>query len=125
MSRLGKIILDNNYANPRIIIADVSELPRAIELVKDINSTRYLKIDEKDIINLGYKGKKMIGRSADLSRIVTISNLNLREIGSLTEDAYFKILRGFVNYQTVMGANSSAYLSVRDEVQKQLIKRMK
>lgn len=125
MSRLGKIVLDNNYVNPRIIIADVNGLPKALELVKNRDSSRHLNVNGEDIINLGYKGKKLDERSADLSRIISVNNLNLREIGCLTEEAYCKVLRCFVSYQASMGGNSNEYLSVRENVQGQLIKRMK
>ena len=125
MSRVGKIILDTNYPNPRVIISDEGHLPKTLELVKntkDLYPNRIMKLNEQDIIRLNYRGKKIIDRSVDLTKVSAVHNLKIREIGVLTEAAYCKLLKTFMAYHVYEGANSISYLSVREDVQKQLIK---
>ena len=40
MSKLGTIVLDSNYKNPRLIIAEENDNLRAIELVKEDGSDK-------------------------------------------------------------------------------------
>jgi len=125
MSKLGRIVLDSNYKNPRLIIAEENDNLRAIELVKDSNSDkRSFKISKDAITKLSYRGKKLDDCSANLTSSISVSNLKLREIGVLSEECYFTVLQKFVNHHVYMGANDPTYLSVREEVHNQLIKRM-
>lgn len=124
MSRLGKIILEENKKNPRVIISEEGKFLGAIELVNATEGSSYLKIPQKDILKLNYFGKKLNDCSASLSRSVNIYNLNIREIGVLSELGYCKLLRQFSSYQASFGGNDSSYLLVRNEVHKQLVKMM-
>ena len=124
MSKLGKILIDYNYANPRIIIAEKKDCLFAVELSKNpvSNSTKTFKILDGDIIKLNYSGEKLDDCSAMLDHVRLVKNLQLREIGYLTDKCYCNLLRKFVWEQSAMGANKADYLCVRDEVQDQLIK---
>jgi len=126
MSKIGKVVLVPNYSNPYVIIANGAKFPKALALVRTTdNLKRTLKLSEGDIEKIDYQGRKLENRSVELNQITSIYNLKIREIGVLTEDACFKLLRNFVTEQASQGATSSSYLEVRDEVHDYLIKRMK
>ena len=124
MSKLGKIVLDDNYSNPFVIIAEEKTYPRALELVVTDDEYRSTKLTEEEIVKINYRGKKLNGRSVDLKRVHCIYNLNIREIGVLQEEAFCRVLRHFNNYQVAQGADSYGFRDVKEEVQTQLIKRL-
>lgn len=123
MSKLGKIVLDGNYANPFVIIAESKTYPRALELVATDDRYSSMKLTEEEVTRINYRGKKLEGRSIDLKKVHCIYNLNLREIGVLSEDAFCKLLRQFNNYQVAQGGNSYSFLDVKTEVQSEILKR--
>jgi len=123
MSKLGTIVLDGNYRNPFVIITEGKPYPRALELVVTDDERRSLKLKDDEITKIKYKGKKLEGRSVDLRRVHSISNLNLREIGVLSEDAFCKVLRFFNNYQVCQGADSYGFKEVRSEVQTYILQK--
>lgn len=124
MSKLGKILMDYNYGNPRIIIAEKKDCLFAVELAKNPidNSTKVFKLVDDDIIKLNYNGKKLDDCSVILNHVRVVKNLQLREVGYLTDKCYCKLLRKFVWEQSALGTNKEDYLCVRDEVHDQLIK---
>ena len=123
MSKLGKIVLDGNCSNPFVIIAEEKNYPRALELVVTDDEYRSMKLTEDEITKIGYRGKKLNGRSVDLKSVHCIYNLKTREIGVLSEDAFCKLLRQFNNYQVAQGANYRGFLDVKQEIQNEIIKR--
>lgn len=124
MSKLGKIILNGNYPNPFVIIAESKTYPRALELVVADDERTSLKLKEDEVTRINYRGKKLEGRSVDLRMVHRIYNLNIREIGVLSECEFCKLLRFFNNYQVSQGADSYSFRDVREEVQMELIKRL-
>lgn len=124
MSKLGKIILDGNYSNPFVIIAEGKINAKALELIVTNDEYNSMKLKEEDIVKIKYRGKKLNERSVDLRRVHSVNNLQLREIGYMKEDSFCILLRKFNNYQVCQGANSPDFLSVKQEVQAELIKRL-
>lgn len=124
MSSLGRIILQPECKAPRIIIAEQGKYLRGLEVVDYFREDTCFKLSTDDITKVNYRGKRLDNCSISLEKSFGINRLNIREIGLLSEDSYYKLLKCFVNYQTVKGANSSSYLLVREEVHQQLIKRM-
>jgi hypothetical protein len=124
MSKVGKIVLDNNYSNPYLVISDSDKSAKGLKLVTMDKENMTVKLSREDARRLNYRGRKLDGRSVDLTKVMTIYNLNIREIGVLSEKAYCKLLRQFVSYHASRGATDSSYLQVRDDVHNQLIKMM-
>lgn len=124
MSSLGRIILEPYCKAPRIIIAEQGKYLRGLELINYFREDTCFKLSKDDITKVNYKGKRLDNCSVSLERSFGISHLNIREIGLLNEDSYYKLLRCFVNYQAGQGARNSSYLLVREEVHQQLIKKM-
>lgn len=124
MSKLGKIVLENNCGNPKVIIAEGGRYPNGIELVQNCEGENFVSISDDAIVKTNYRGKKLDNCKANLNN-TAIYNLKIREIGCLTEEGYYKLLRQYVSYQTYLGGTNSSYKMVRTEVQEQLIKKMK
>lgn len=124
MSKLGKIVLENNSGIPKVIIAEGGRFPSGIELVQECSNTYSIKIPNSDIEKINYRGKKLDNCKANLNNVM-IYNLKLREIGALTEDGYCRLLRQYINYQASLGGTGSSYKMIRTEVQEQLIKMIK
>ncbi|MBQ7137064.1 MAG: hypothetical protein IJO43_03725 [Bacilli bacterium] len=121
MSRVGTIILDNNYANPRVIIVDKPNCLRALDLTTDNDPIRTFQLKEEDVFIIKYRGKQLDGRSVSLASVSGIYNLNIREIGVLSKNAYYMLLRKFNSHQVMQGANSLGFLEVREDVQGQIL----
>lgn len=122
---LGKIVLEKNQTNPRVIIAVEGFYMAGLELVKESDNTVVdkHKIKDEDFVKFeDYKGKKLVDVSANCDGPVSIVNLNIREIGRFTEKGYYNLLRVYVNCQAAMGGRNPSYLGVRDEVHGQMIK---
>ena len=130
-SKLGKIVINGKNGNPVIIISVSSESLRGLRLVKsgdecsrDDKYSHY-EIPYEDIIKIKYRGKKLDEDNiVDCGNCTFIYNLNVREIGTLTEEGYYKLLRRYNNYQAYDGANDETYLMVRSDVQNQLMKKL-
>lgn len=129
-SKLGKIVINKN-GNPVIIISDSGKNLKGLTLVKSSSECSHedkyshYQIPREDIIKIQYRGKKLEENNiVDCGDCVFIFNLNVREIGALTEEGYYKLLRRYNNYQAYCGATNSSYLMVRSDVQKQLMKKM-
>ncbi len=129
MSYLGKIIIEKNNDNPIVVISNENKHLWGLELIKASSSIEQpfskLELPITDFINIENYGKRKVNNHVvDCSSAHTIFNLNIREIGELSANGYCKVLRRYTSYQALMGASSSSYLLVRDEVNKQLIKMM-
>lgn len=127
-TKLGKIVLEKNKPNPIVIIAKEGRL-RGLKLIKDHSlcsyddiTSHYVLSNDDIIKSSDYKGKKLENNIVDCGIARTIYNLEIREIGFLTDDAYYKLIKEYNNYQVSLGGRNSSYLMVRDEVHKQLIK---
>ena len=124
MSRLGKIVLENNSGIPKVIITEGGRFPSGIELVQECPDRSSIKISASEIERINYRGKKLGDCKAKLNNVM-IYNLNLREIGALTSECYCRLLRQYISYQASLGGTEPNYQMVRTEVQTQLIKLMK
>lgn len=124
MSSLGRIILEPKCKTPRIIIAEQGRCLRGLELTDLFREDTCFKLTTEDITKVNYKGKKLDNCSVSLEKGFGIYHLDVREIGLLNEDSYYKLLRCFINYQTGQGADDASYLLIREEVHQQLIKKM-
>ena len=130
-SKLGKVVLENNRNYPMLVIAEKGHYLKGLKLVRDAslcNSDEkfsQVTLTEEEITKIAYRGKKLNNVIVDCHHCSSITNLNFREIGKLTEDAYYKVLRRYISYQAYLGATNPSYLGVRTEVQEQLIKTFK
>lgn len=127
MSKLGKIFMDNTspHACVHVIIAEEGAYLRGLKLVKSspCNNSSFYKIENEEITKLK-ENDKLDDCGVVLDGSSCIRNLQIKEIGALTDEAYCRLLNNFVTYQTCMGARDPSYLVVRDEVHDQLIKMM-
>jgi len=121
MSRVGKIILDNNYTNPRVVIVDEPNCLRALDLTTNSDQRTTFQLKEEDVFRLKYRGSQLDGRSVDLTRVSAVYNLNIREIGLMSKDAYYRLIIKFNNYQNTLDGNTWDFLSVKEEIQGQII----
>jgi len=121
MSRVGKIILVNNYANPHVIIVDKPNCVRALEFTNNVDSRRAFELKEDEIKKIKYRGKKLEGRTVDLASISGVYSLNLREIGVLSEPGYFKLLKELNCFHACYGKSFLGYASIREDVQDQIL----
>jgi len=128
VSRLGSIVLEKKEGNPIVIISEENRYLMGLKLVKseslciDDDEFSHFKVMDKELVKIGYRGKKLDSPIVDCGECVSISNLQLREIGKFTEDGYYKLLRRYTSYHASIGAECTSYLMVRNEVHKQLIK---
>ena len=126
MSKARKIVLANHIKEPIVIISENPYNYKGIILSKEQSKGTYCTVDSSDIVkDDNYRGKKLENRNAFIDDYVTIYNLNVREIGALTESGYFKLLKNYVSKQVSMGGTSSNYLLIREDIHNQLIKMMK
>lgn len=126
MSKIGKIVLSNHIKDPIVIINENPHNYKGIILSKEKTKGTYDIVDSSDIVkDDNYHGKKLENRNAFIDDYVTVYNLNVREIGALTESGYFKLLKNYVSNQASMGGTSSSYLLIREDIHNQLIKMMK
>lgn len=126
MSKVRKIVLSNHIKDPIVIISENPYNYKGILLSKEKARGTYCTVDSSDIVKEdNYHGKKLENHNAFIDDYVTIYNLKVREIGSLTESGYFKLLKNYVSNQASMGGTSSSYLLIREDIHNQLIKMMK
>ena len=126
-SKLGKIVLEKE--EPIVIISEDCDHLRGLKIVKSKDECRYsydrfsyLKISSEEIVKFKYRGKKLDNPIVDYHSCISISNLEIREIGALTEEGYCKLLRNYNNHHACLGGTDRDYLSVRNDVHDQLIK---
>lgn len=130
MSKLGKVVTNSTYTKFYVVVYDVNDCLRGLELVQGVNNDdRYLKISKDDFKKLNYRGRKLDDCSVSLKESHYIhhprfSNFKIRELATLKENSYCKLLKNYVNAQGSAFADASSYNVVRTEVHKQLIKMM-
>lgn len=125
---LGKIVLVKDNENPVVIISQTSEELKGLKIVKSTNECSFnggcgcFEIPSKYLEKLKYRGKKLDNPIVDHHRLCSISNLEIRQIGVLTEEGYCKLLMSYNNHYSSLGGDDLIYSTVKDDVQNQLLK---
>ncbi len=125
MSNLGKIIIEADQKDPLVIIAENGNFLRGLRLIKkddhyqEENSHFSLSSDDINKIE-NYRGSKLKDRVVDCAKTYSVINLKFKNIGSLSNSAYYRLLTTYNNYQVFNGANDMGYKLVRDEVYNQI-----
>jgi len=119
---LGKIVLEKNKTNPRVIIWCNDKSMRGLELVREDSNN----IASCDIVkDNSYHGSKLENISVDYENAIDINVLNIRTIGKFTEKGYLKLIRSYISHHSYNGGTNASYLFVRADVHDNFIKMLK
>lgn len=127
---LGKIILYDDRRNPLVVISETDKVLKGLEIVKKDNDCMvkdmrsHFKLSNEELTKFKYKGKKISNPIVDLCGHRSVKNIQIREIGILSEDSYFRLLKEYAYYHAYTGTKNYCFLSNRYDVHNQLVKRM-
>jgi len=127
---LGKIILYDDRRNPLVVISETDKVLKGLEIVKKDNDCMvkdmrsHFKLSSEELTKFKYKGKKISNPIVDLCGHRSVKNIQIREIGVLNEDSYFRLLKEYAYYHAYIGTKNYCFLSNRYDVHNQLVKRM-